>query len=174
MSGTMNKTMRGRTIRPEPLTQNAFAPFGEVIAAGSGERLMINDGTTERFNDLAEIDVSAQGGRPIVNIFRAQPRTLPLPILMVERHPLGSQTFVPLGPAPFLVLVAPPGDTVTPADLRAFRTTPGQGVNYRRGVWHHPLIALNEVSEFLVIDRGGPGENCDEMHFDGAEIFLDG
>jgi len=165
--------MKGLTIRSEPLTPDAFAPFGEVIAAGSGERLLINDGTTERFNDLAEIDVSAEGGRPIVNIFRAQPRALPLPIHMVERHPLGSQTFVPLGDAPFLVLVAPPGDAVMPADLRAFRTTPGQGVNYRRGTWHHPLIALDQVSEFLVIDRGGPGKNCDEVHFDGAEIVLD-
>jgi ureidoglycolate lyase len=165
--------MAARTIRPEPLTPEAFAPFGEVIAAGAGERLLINDGTTERFNDLAEIDVSTQGGRPILNIFRAQPRTLPLSIRMVERHPLGSQTFVPLGPAPFLVLVAPPGDTVTPADLRAFRTTPGQGVNYRRGTWHHPLIALIEVSDFLVIDRAGTGENCDEVRFDEADILLD-
>jgi len=80
---------------------------------------------------------------------------------------------MPLGPAPFLVLVAPPGDTVKPADLRAFKTAPGQGVNYRRGVWHHPLIALNEVSDFLVIDRGGAGENCDEVHFGEAEILLD-
>ena len=173
MSKTVNKTMRGLTIRPEPLTPEAFAPFGEVIEAGTGERLMINEGTTERFNDLAEIDVNAEGGQPIINIFRAQPRALPLPILMVERHPLGSQTFVPLGPAPFLVLVAPPGDTVTASDLRAFKTAPGQGVNYRRGTWHHPLIALDQVSEFLVIDRGGPGENCDELRFDGAEIFLD-
>lgn len=160
------------TIKPEALTDEAFAPFGEVIAAGSGERLLINDGTTERFNDLAEIDVGAQGGRPIVNIFRAQPRGLPLAIHMVERHPLGSQTFVPLGPAPFLVLVARPGETVTPADLRAFRTAPGQGVNYRRGVWHHPLIALDDVSEFLVIDRGGAGENCDEIVFDDDESIL--
>jgi ureidoglycolate lyase len=169
----MSRTMAARTIRPEPLTPEAFAPFGEVIAAGAGERLLINDGTTERFNDLAEIDVSTQGGRPIINIFRAQPRTLPLSIRMVERHPLGSQTFVPLGPAPFLVLVAPPCDTVTPADLRAFRTTPGQGVNYRRGTWHHPLIALIEFSDFLVIDRAGTGENCDEVRFDEADILLD-
>jgi ureidoglycolate lyase len=169
----MSGTMTTLTIRPEPLTPEAFAPFGEVIAAGAGERLMINEGTTERFNDLAEIDVTAEGGRPIVNIFRAQPRALPLPIHMVERHPLGSQTFVPLGPAPFLVLVAPPGKTVTPADLRAFRTAPGQGVNYRRGTWHHPLIALDQVSEFLVIDRGGPGENCDEVRFEDVEILLD-
>ncbi|MEJ2121987.1 MAG: ureidoglycolate lyase [Alphaproteobacteria bacterium] len=169
----MSRTMAARTIRPQPLTTEAFAPFGEVIAAGEGECLMINEGTTERFNDLAEIDVGTQGGRPILNIFRAQPRALPLPIHMVERHPLGSQTFVPLGPAPFLVLVAPPGDTVTPADLRAFRTTPGQGVNYRRGTWHHPLIALDKVSEFLVIDRGGPGENCYEIQFDETDILLD-
>lgn len=168
----MSRTRSALRIVSEPLTAEAFAPFGEVIAAGAGERLLINDGTTERFNDLAEIDVSAEGGRPIVNIFRAQPRALPLAVRMVERHPLGSQTFVPLGPAPFLVLVAPPGDQVKPADLRAFLTVPGQGVNYRRGTWHHPLIALDAVSEFLVIDRRGPGENCDEVRFDEAEILL--
>jgi ureidoglycolate lyase len=169
----MSETKSMLTIKAEPLTAAAFAPFGELIAAGAGERLLINDGTTERFNDLAEIDVGAGGGRPIVNIFRAQPRDLPLPVRLVERHPLGSQTFVPLGPAPFLVLVAPPGERVTPADLRAFKTAPGQGVNYHRGVWHHPLIALDAVSEFLVIDRGGPGENCDELRFEDVEILLD-
>jgi ureidoglycolate lyase len=162
------------TLKSAPLTAEAFAPFGEVIEAGAGQRLVINEGTTERFNDLAAIDVAAEGGRPIVNIFRAQPRQLPLAIRMVERHPLGSQTFMPLGAAPFLVLVAPPGDAVTPADLRAFRTAGRQGVNFRRGVWHHPLIALGEVSEFLVIDRGGAGENCDEIYFDeGEEINLE-
>lgn len=169
----MSKTVSTLTIRPEPLTAAAFAPFGEVIEASAGERLMINEGTTERFNDLAAIDVSAEGGQPILNIFRAQPRTLPMPVRMVERHPLGTQTFVPLGPAAFLVLVAPPGERVTPADLRAFRTAPGQGVNYRRGTWHHPLIALDQVSEFLVIDRGGAGANCDEIRFEDVEILLD-
>jgi ureidoglycolate lyase len=169
----MSRTVSALTLKAEPLTAEAFAPFGEVIEAGAGQRLLINDGTTERFNDLAAIDVDTQGGRPIVNIFRAKPRALPMPVLLVERHPLGSQTFVPLGPAPFLVLVAPPGETVTPADLRAFKTAPHQGVNYRRGTWHHPLIAHETVSEFLVIDRGGPGENCDEVRFEDAEIILD-
>ena len=94
-------------------------------------------------------------------------------VRMVERHPLGSQAFVPLGPTPFLLLVAPPGDTVGPDDLRAFRTAPGQGVNYARGTWHHPLIAIETVSPFLVIDRIGDDENCDEIRFDKTEIILE-
>ncbi|HUT50731.1 MAG TPA: ureidoglycolate lyase [Alphaproteobacteria bacterium] len=166
--------MSARTIKSEPLTVEAFAPFGDVIAAGGGERMMINDGTSERFNDIARIDVGAEGGRPNLSFVHAQPRALPLTVRMVERHPLGSQAFMPLGPTPFLVLVAPAGDQVTAADLRAFRTAPGQGINYRRGVWHHPLIALERVSEFIVIDRGGEGENCDEIVFGDDEIVLVG
>jgi len=169
----MSKNSITHTITPEPLTPAAFAPYGDVIAPGGGERMLINEGTSERFSDLARIDVSAEGGRPNLSYVRAQPRSLPLAVRMVERHPLGSQAFVPLGPTPFLVLVAAPGEAVTPADLLAFRTAPGQGINYRRGVWHHPLIALDEVSPFLVIDRGGPGENCDEMYFEGTEILLE-
>jgi len=164
--------MSAHTIKAEPLTAEAFAPFGDVIAAGGGERMMINDGTSERFNDIARIDVSAEGGRPNLSFVRAQPRELPLAVRMVERHPLGSQAFMPLGSAPFLVLVAPAGDNVSATDLRAFRTAPGQGINYHRGVWHHPLIALEEVSEFLVIDRGGVGDNCDEIRFGDDEIVL--
>ncbi|MDH3236652.1 MAG: ureidoglycolate lyase [Alphaproteobacteria bacterium] len=166
--------MTALTITAEPLTAEAFAPFGDVIAAGGGERMMINDGTSERFNDLARIDVSAEGGRPNLSFVRAQPRELPIAVRMVERHPLGSQAFMPLGPASFLVLVAPAGEQVVADDLRAFRTAPRQGINYHRGVWHHPLIALDDVSEFLVIDRGGAGENCDELFLDGDEIILAG
>ena len=97
-----------------------------------------------------------------------------LPIAMVERHPLGSQAFLPLGEAPFLVVVAPAGARVEPAGLVAFRTDGRQGVNYRKGVWHHPVIALDQVTDFAVIDRGGPGENCDEIHFGADRIVLAG
>jgi ureidoglycolate lyase len=161
------------TIRPVPLTPEAFAPFGEVIAAGLGTHITINDGTSERYSDLAQIDVDAEGGRANVSYVRAQPRDLPLAVRMVERHPLGSQAFMPLSETPFLLLVAPPGETVRPGDLRAFKSAPGQGVNYRRGTWHHPLIAIETVSPFLVLDRIGNDENCDEVWFEDAEILLD-
>lgn len=143
----------------EALTAAAFAPFGDVIEAGSArDAYAINDGTTQRFHDLARIDVG-DDGRAIVSLFRAQPRVLPIVIGMLERHPLGSQAFVPLDPAlRYLVVVAD-----DPARPRAFLAAAGQGVNYRRGTWHHPLLALDRVSDFLVIDRAGPGANCDEV-----------
>ena len=82
---------------------------------------------------------------------------------MLERHPLGSQAFLPLGERPYLVVVAPPGAPPSPASVRAFLAAPGQGVNYAPGVWHHPLLALDAVSDFWVIDRAGPGDNCEEI-----------
>jgi ureidoglycolate lyase len=152
-----------KILRMEPLTREAFAPFGDVIETAGARHFPINGGTTERYHDLAAIDVGAAGGRPIANIFRAQPRAWPLAIAMMERHPLGSQAFVPLSGAGYAVVVAPAGE-FDPAGLRAFWAGAGQGVNYARGVWHHPLLAFGGVCDFLVIDRGGNGEpNCDEI-----------
>nr|WP_298683763.1 ureidoglycolate lyase [uncultured Dongia sp.] len=151
-------------IRIEALTRAAFAPFGDVIDCDrAAKHYTINEGYAERYHDLAKIDVVAEGGRPLLNIFRAKPRILPLRITMMERHPLSSQAFVPLAARPFLVVVAKPGAAPGPADLRCFRTEGSQGVNYARGTWHHPLIALDEAQDFLIIDRGGSGDNCDEI-----------
>lgn len=147
----------------EPLSRAAFAPFGDVIAADEAARhYPINEGTTERFHDLAQVDVCAEGGRTLINIFRARPRALPFAVDMLERHPLGSQAFVPLSARPYLVVVAPAG-VLDPDAVRAFVVEDGRGVNYARGVWHHPLLALGGVSDFLVIDRGGSGHNLDEV-----------
>ncbi len=154
-------------LRVEPLARAAFQPFGDVIEAGSAAaQFEINNGSTTRFHDLARVDVAAEGGHPLVNIFRARPLPMPLTVAMMEKHPLGSQAFMPLEAAPFLVVVAPPGDAVAPADLRAFLAAAGQGVNYAPGVWHHPVIALCRETDFLVIDRGGPGNNLAEFFFD--------
>ncbi len=158
---------------PAPLTQAAFQPFGDVIDTAGVDPMEINDGTTERFHDLAEIDTEDGNGRTLVNIFRGQPRPRPIALRMVERHPLGSQAFYPLHDRPWLVVVAPPGDTVKLTSLRAFRATGTQGVNYRKGVWHHPLLVLHPDHDFLVIDRGGPGENCDEFCFEGETAYLE-
>ncbi len=160
-------------LKPEPLTREAFAPFGDVIETPGAEHFSINEGTTERFHDLAAVDVAEAGGRTLINIFRGQQRDLPLAIRMMERHPLGSQAFIPTGPHQWLAVVAPMGEPPNPADLRAFIAGAGQGLNYHRGVWHHPLIALDAVSDFVVVDRGGAGENCDEFYFaEGEEIML--
>jgi ureidoglycolate lyase len=152
---------RMKALTIEPLTRAAFAPFGDVIELEGARQLPINLGTTLRFHDLARIDVADGGGRPLVNLFRGQPRTLPFEVTMLERHPLGSQAFVPLTQKAYLVVVAPAGPLV-PEAVRAFATRGWQGVNYAKGVWHHPLIALDEVSDFIVVDRGGEGPNCDE------------
>jgi ureidoglycolate lyase len=161
-----------RYLAIEPLTTPAFAPFGELIEA-SDERphFTINDGFAERYHDLARIDVGGEAGsddggsrgRVLASIFRAKARSLPLQLALLERHPLGTQAFMPLSPYPYLVVVAPPGKAPDTTHLRCFVARPGQGVNYAMGTWHHPLIALHEGSDFLVLDRGGPaGEsNCD-------------
>lgn len=149
---------------PAPLTAAAFAPFGDVIAA-QGQPRGINYGVTQRFHDLAKIDCQEAGGRAIVNIFRSQPPTFPFAVKVMERHPLSSQAFMPLCGRPFLVVVAPPGPFARSA-VRAFRAAPGQGVNFARGTWHHFNLALEGESDFLVIDREGGGDNCDEIALD--------
>ncbi|KVE37523.1 ureidoglycolate lyase [Burkholderia sp. TSV86] len=150
-----------KTLTIEPLTRAAFAPFGDVIETDGAKHFPINAGTTIRFHDLARVDVGDGGGRPLVNLFRGQPRALPFAVTMLERHPLGSQAFLPLSDKPYLVVVAPAGD-LEPAKIRAFVTRGWQGVNYAKGVWHHPLIALGGLSDFIVVDRGGDGVNLDE------------
>ena len=147
------------TLPVEPLTAAAFAAFGDVIEPASAKAVYaVNDGTAQRFHDLATVDTGSDGGRTLVSIFRAQPRPLPFTIRMLERHPLGSQAFIPLVACRYLVAVSEHPQTRP----RVFLATAGQGVNYRPGTWHHPLIALDSERDFLVIDRGGPGNNCDE------------
>ncbi|AFK60806.1 ureidoglycolate hydrolase [Advenella kashmirensis WT001] len=132
-------TLRRLTI--EPLTRNAFAPFGQVIeASDAAKHFTINDGNTERYHDLAHIDPGPQG-EAIVSIFRGLPRALPFEITMMERHPLGSQAFMPLSSRPYLVAVAAAGEAPTIEQVRVFLCQSQQGVNYAAGVWHHPPIA---------------------------------
>ncbi|WP_186146810.1 ureidoglycolate lyase [Burkholderia gladioli] len=151
-----------KTLTIEALTRAAFAPFGDVIETEGARQIPINLGTTIRFHDLARVDVAEQGGHTLVNLFRGQPRALPFEVKMLERHPLGSQAFLPLSERPYLVVVAPAGE-LDPAQIRAFVSNGWQGVNYAKGVWHHPLIALGEVSDFVVVDRGGEGWNLNEQ-----------
>jgi ureidoglycolate lyase len=153
-----------------PLTAEAFAPYGEVIEPSPERVRMINGGTTERHHALSAADVVGEGAGVILNIFRGQPRRFPYAVDMMERHPLGSQSFSPLSPKPFLVVVAPDEDG-RPGRPEVFLATGGQGVNYRRNVWHHPLMALDTVCDFLVVDREGPGNNLQEFFFDHPFII---
>lgn len=156
-----------RELTPEPLTAEAFAPFGSVIeASDSALKIDINEGHAVRYDALAEIDVAEGGGNAVVSLFRARPLA-ELVLRGFERHPLGSQTFVPLSGRPYLVAVAPAGP-FDPARIRLFRAGPGQGVHYLKGVWHHFLLVLEE-SDFLVVDRSGPGNNCDEIELASAD-----
>jgi ureidoglycolate lyase len=159
-SNALNTTMH--TLKIEPLTREAFAEFGDVIELDGARHYPINLGTTERYHDLARVDTGDEGGRTLISVFRGQPRILPFEITMMERHPLGSQAFIPVHQRPYLVVVAPAGD-LDPDRLRAFVTRGWQGINLAKGVWHHPLIACAEVSDFVVVDRGGGGKNLDEQ-----------
>ena len=162
------------TLKPEPLTAERFAPYGDVIEAGARSRGPMNAARFERFDDLARVDLSA-GGRVAVSVARCRVATrLPYRIDMVERHPLGSQAFIPLSPATMVVVVAPPGEEVAPQDLRAFVTNGRQGINYRRGAWHMPLIAFDEGQEFLIIDRAGDQPNCDEHDLEEPVMLVEG
>jgi len=161
-----------RPIYIEPLTRAAFAPFGDVIETAGATHFAINGGMTERFHDLARIELAGAGARPLLSIFRGRPYELPLRLAMVERHPLGSQAFYPLSGRPFLAIVAPDEDGV-PGTPRAFRTGPGQGINVARNGWHGVLTPLEAVSDFLVVDRGGEGNNLEEHHFDEPFLVLD-
>ncbi|MEF2553031.1 ureidoglycolate lyase [Aurantimonas sp. A2-1-M11] len=158
MSGT------DRDLPVHPLTRAAFAPFGDVIETNGAAHFAINGGTTTRFHDLARVDVSAQGGHPLISIFRGQPFAFPIEIAMMERHPLGSQAFAPLQDRAYLVVVAPDADGA-PGTPVAFLARGRQGVNYAPGTWHHPLLSLEAVSEFLVVDRGGEGNNLEEARY---------
>ena len=148
-------------LRSEPLTKAAFAGFGDVVESDGTAPVTINQGFAQRFNDLATIDVSAQGGETNVSLFVGQPRPHPIAILLMERHPLGSQLFFPLQDRPWLILVC--HDPHDIASYCAFTATGRQGVNYARNVWHHPLLVFDASSRFLIVDRKGPGNNLEEV-----------
>ncbi|NVD42453.1 ureidoglycolate lyase [Ensifer sp. HO-A22] len=158
-----------KEIEIKPLTREAFAPFGDVIETENAHSFPINGGKCTRYHDLAKIETAGDKGRPMISLVRGEPYPLPLKLTMVERHPLGSQAFIPLTDNPFLVVVS--GETKEgPSEPIAFRTAPGQGVNIARNVWHGILTPLDDVSDFAVVDRGGEGVNLEEHFFE--EPFL--
>lgn len=144
-----------------PLTRAAFAPFGEVLESAGATALPINAGTTTRYHDLARIEALGGEARVLFNLFEGQAWQAPVQIRLLERHPLGSQAFYPVDGARMLIVVAPPGELDERA-IRAFISSPEQGVNYAAGTWHHPLLCLQRPGRFVVVDRGGEGRNCDE------------
>jgi len=157
-------------LDPQPLTSERFAPYGDVIEAAPMQTAAMNEARFERFDDLCGLDVG--DGRIAISIARCRVATsMPYRVDMVERHPLGSQAFVPLQRCRMLLLVAPPGESVDATELRAFVSNGRQGINYRRGTWHMPLIAFDEGNEFLIIDRAMGEPNCD-MHDLAEPVML--
>lgn len=171
----MSRAVTRPVINAEPLTRDAFAPFGDVIQTDGARHFPINRGGVERYHDLATVDVGEGGGHTLISIFECRRvGEPPLVVDLMERHPLGSQAFFPVGGAVMCVVVAPPGETLSPGNLRAFVTSGEQGVNYHRGTWHMPLVAFEQGQQFLIVDRGGPGDNCEERPLDPpVEVHID-
>ncbi|MEP3056341.1 ureidoglycolate lyase [Ascidiaceihabitans sp.] len=155
-------------IKTRMLTADAFAPYGDVMAASGTPDKMINQGKCGRFHDQASLDFT--DGQAGISIFKGEKETLPLRLEMVERHPMGSQAFVPMSADPFLVVVAR-DDNGTPSDPVAFITAPGQAINFHRGTWHGVLTPLSEPGLFAVVDRIGDGANLQEHWFETPYII---
>ena len=152
------------------LTAEAFAPFGEVISCEGNAFFHINDAHTERYHALAETEIQGEA-KVGISIFRnIKTTSLPLAINMLERHPKGSQAFIPMQGQKFLIVVAPALNPLEPdvTQIHAFLSNGMQGVNYRQGTWHHPLLTLESPSDFAVIDRVGGDANCDVFSFKQA------
>ena len=145
------------TIKPQPLTREAFAPFGDVIQIEGSNQFEINSGYTTRVHDLIDIQLGGESARAQFSFFLGRPR--PLEIKMLEKHPLGSQAFYPIEDKRWLVVVA---SAPEPESVCAFWASGRQGVNYHQNVWHHPLLVI-EPQQFVIIDRGGDGHNCEEV-----------
>ncbi|MBX3582002.1 MAG: ureidoglycolate lyase [Rhizobiaceae bacterium] len=161
-----------RIITASPLTRENFAPFGDVLDTSGEGHYPINGGMTERYHALARPEATGPGGHVLISIFKGKPYDFPLSLKMVERHPLGSQAFMPLSQRPFLVIVCHDKNG-RPGEPRAFLTRPGQGVNYPAGRWHGVLTPIGEPQDFLVVDRGGAGNNLEEFFFpEPYEIHL--
>lgn len=151
-----------RLLRPAPLTPQAFSPFGEVIEAEGPPDRWINDGRCARFHERARIDIEGRAG---ISLFRSAAVRLPYRFDLVERHPLGSQAFLPMSVDPFLVIVAP-DLSGRPGRPLVFRTAPGQGINIGRGVWHGVLAPLTDAALFAVVDRCAEGPNLEEYRYE--------
>lgn len=144
-----------------PLTQKAFIPYGDVIEKPGARIFITNGGQVHRYHDLARVEADREDARTLISIFHSRPFTMPLQILLMERHPISSQAFIPLSGGRFIVIVVAAGLPVVPGNFRGFVSNGTQGVNYRPGTWHHPLIALEE-GDYLVIDHAGAGPEFDQ------------
>ena len=159
-------------IKPIKITRENFTEFGDLISSEDINPIDINAGYAKRFDNLANINTSKDGGKTIVSIFSALKRNFPMKIDMMEKHPLGSQAFIPMKETTFLSFVAPQGEFPEISKIESFIIPPKTGINYKPGIWHFPLIST-ENTNFLVIDRKGVGENLIIHKFEKEKIILD-
>ena len=158
-------------IKPVQITKKNFEKYGDLISSNNVSPIDINEGYAKRFDNLANINTSKDEGKTIVSIFSALKRTFPMKIDMMEKHPLGSQAFVPMKETTFLCFVAPQGNFPEISKIQSFIIPPNTGINYKPGIWHFPLIST-ENTNFLVIDREGSGDNLIIHQFKEEKIFL--
>ena len=157
-----------RNIKTDVLSAGAFAPFGDILDTGGDPDVLINQGLCGRYHDRAVLDFGP-GGRAGISIFNAEPRALPYTLEMMERHPDGTQAFVPMSENPFLVIVAQ-DQNGTPGQPRAFLTAPGQAINFHRNTWHGVLTPLAAPGLFAVVDRIGSTRNLQEYWFENPFV----
>jgi len=159
------------TINPKPITKENFSKFGDMITTDDIKPLEINNGYAKRFDGIANLNTSKDNGETTICIFSALKRSFPMKIDMMEKHPLGSQAFVPMKETTFLVFVAPKGVKPNLNEVEAFIVPSGIGVNYNPGTWHFPLISTEDMN-FLVVDRKGSGDNLVIESLDKEEVIL--
>jgi len=159
-------------IKPIEITRKNFAAYGDLISSDNIKPININAGYAKRFDNLANINTSKDKGETIMSIFSALKRTFPMKIDMMEKHPLGSQAFIPMKETTFLSFVAPQGEFPEISKIECFIIPPKTGINYKPGIWHFPLISTEDTN-FLVIDRKGEGENLIIHKFEKEKIILD-
>ena len=160
-----------KIIKPMPINKSNFAQYGDLISTNDVKPIDINAGYAKRFDNLANLNTSKDEGKAIVSIFSASKRTFPMTIDMMEKHPLGSQAFIPMKETTFLCFVAPSGESPQIDKIQSFIVPPKTGINYRPGIWHFPLISTEDTN-FLVIARKGKGENLIIHKFEKENIIL--
>ena len=158
-------------IKPKKITRKNFQKFGDLISVKKIKPININNGYAKRFDNLCKINTSSKKGKTIMSIFSAKKRKFPMNIKMMEKHPLGSQAFVPMNETTFLVFVAPKGKRPNTKKIESFIVPKQTGINYKPGIWHFPLISSKNMN-FLVIDRKGIGNNLVIHNFKNEKISL--
>jgi ureidoglycolate lyase len=159
-------------IKPIEITRKNFAAYGDLISSDNIKPIDINAGYAKRFDNLANINTSRNEGKTIVSIFSTLKRTFPMKIDMMEKHPLGSQAFIPMKETNFIVLVAPPGDKPEISKIESFVVSRGIGINYKPDIWHFPLISTENMN-FLIMDRKGTGDNLIIYNFEKEKVILE-